>query len=373
MNTMPYDSRNASFERALYACHHISPHGQTTIGRHIAMRRRGAVLPILAVMLIVLFVCAALGVDIARMHLTRAELTTATDAACRAGTEALGRTQDPQAAITAAVVVAKQNEVAGIPLTLDPADVIVGRVTTNGAGEFVFDPNPPVGQFNAVRVTGDRSATSLDGPVGMLFGPLFGVTHFEPVLSAAANRLDRDICLVLDTSTSMGQNNRIQSLTKALDSFLNECEATITEERVSLVVYNSTATKLVPLTTDYNQIRTTFAAQTLQSSTAIGEGINAGLSSVLYDPLARPYANKSLLVMTDGNHNTGLDPVTAAQSCAANNIVVNTVTLEDGANQTLMQQTAETGNGIFLHAKDEKQLSKHFRTIARQIPVILVE
>ena len=341
--------------------------------QRVTTDRRGAVLPILAVMLIVLFVCAALGVDIARMHLTRAELTTATDAACRAGTEALGRTQDPQAAITAAVIVAKQNEVAGIPLTLNPADVIVGRVTANSSGEFVFEPNPPVGQLNAVRVTGDRSTTSLDGPVGMLFGPLFGVTHFEPVMSATANRLDRDICLVLDTSGSMAENNRIQSLTDALDSFLTECEATISEERVSLVVYNSTATRLVPLTTDYNQIRTTFAAQTVQDSTAIGEGINAGLSSVLYDPLARPFANKSLLVMTDGNHNTGLDPVTAAQSCAANNVVVYTVTLEAGANQTLMQQTADAGNGIFLHANGASQLSDHFRTIARQIPVILVE
>ena len=55
--------------------------------------RAGAALPLIAVTLIFLFVSAVIGVDIARMHVVRSELRTATDAAARAGVEAIGRTE----------------------------------------------------------------------------------------------------------------------------------------------------------------------------------------------------------------------------------------------------------------------------------------
>lgn len=336
-------------------------------------RRCGAVLPMLAVMLMILFVVAALSVDIARMHLTRAELRSATDAAARAATEALARTQDEQEAIDAALAIANQNVVAGVPLTLSLPNISVGQVTTDEAGQFVFSPTAPPDQLNAVRVIGDRSANSPDGAVGMLFAPLFGVVDFEPVQTATANRVDRDIALVLDISGSMADFNRFTELQSALDTFLNEMDATLAEERVSLIVYNSTATTLVPLTTNMDAIRVAFSNQSPNGNTAIGEGINRGLSSVLYDPNARPFANKSILVMTDGNHNTGISPVTAALSCEANNIVVNAVTFGPDADQALMQQTATTGSGMYLHADTGADLSSAFQQIARQIPVILVE
>ena len=55
--------------------------------------RAGAALPLIAVLLIFLFVSAVIGVDIARMHVVRSELRTATDAAARAAVEAIGRTE----------------------------------------------------------------------------------------------------------------------------------------------------------------------------------------------------------------------------------------------------------------------------------------
>ena len=66
-------------------------------------------LPMVAVVMIILIVGAVFSVDIAHMHMVRAELRTATDAAARAGAEAIARTQDPNAAIDAALNVAQQN------------------------------------------------------------------------------------------------------------------------------------------------------------------------------------------------------------------------------------------------------------------------
>ena len=75
--------------------------------------RHGAMLPMVGFVMIILFVACAFAVDIARMHLTRSELRTATDAAARAAVENVSRTNDLQQARDAAVAIAQQNMVAG--------------------------------------------------------------------------------------------------------------------------------------------------------------------------------------------------------------------------------------------------------------------
>ena len=74
--------------------------------------RRGAMVILVLVCLVIVFVGAAFAIDVAYMHSTRAELRTATDAASRAGAETLGRTQDMNAAIQAAIDTAARNTVA---------------------------------------------------------------------------------------------------------------------------------------------------------------------------------------------------------------------------------------------------------------------
>ena len=56
-------------------------------------------LVLLAAMLVMFFVAVAFSVDIAYMHLVRGELRAATDAATKAASEALSRTQDTNQAI----------------------------------------------------------------------------------------------------------------------------------------------------------------------------------------------------------------------------------------------------------------------------------
>ena len=55
--------------------------------------RKGAMLVLIAVVLVVFIVMTVFAVDVAFMHLVRTELRTSTDAAARAASEALIRTQ----------------------------------------------------------------------------------------------------------------------------------------------------------------------------------------------------------------------------------------------------------------------------------------
>lgn len=332
-------------------------------------QRTGAMLPMIAVCLVILFCSVVIGIDIARMHATRAELRTATDAAARAGAEALGRLQTKEAAVAAAIQLASLNEVAGRPLTLRADQIQVGRtvVTTGATNQFQADAMP----FNAVRIVGDRRATSADGSISLFFGGMFGVNEFQPVQSATACRLDRDISLVLDISGSMSTGGRMTGLKNAVRIFLDELAATPHTERVSLVVYSTAAQKPLSMTENLPLIRQTLQPYQPDGMTAIGLGLQMGLDSVRNDSLARPFAEKTVIVMTDGHHNTGISPLTVANTAGATTI--HTVTFGSGANQAMMQDLARRGSGIHLHANNNQQLAEAFRQIARQLSVMLVE
>ncbi len=345
----------------------LMPHSSPS--RRLTSLRRGAMLPLIAVCLVILFCSVVIGIDIARMHTTRSELRTATDAAARAGAEALGRLQSREAAISAAIQLASLNEVAGRPLTLTASQIQVGRTVITAGSTTEFQPD--VQPFNAVRVVGERTANSSDGSIGLFFGGMFGVNQFQPIQAATACRLDRDISLVLDISGSMATGGRMTGLKNAVDIFLNELVATPHIERVSLVVYSTSAQRPLALTENLNQIHTTLAPIQANGMTAIGLGLQAGLDSIRNDPLARPFAEKTVIVMTDGHHNTGISPLTVVNSAGAT--TVHTVTFGSGANQAMMQDLARRGNGIHLHANSNQQLAEAFRDIARQLSVMLVE
>ena len=328
-------------------------------------------LVMIVVTLVIMFVAAAFAIDIAFMHATRAELRTATDAAARAGSEALGRLQDNEAAIQAAIAIAAQNEVAGQPLLLDRNDIQIGshQKLANGKFEFVEGGFP----VNTIRVVGKRTQGSPSGPVPLFFGPLLGVTEFEPVQQATASRLDRDIALVLDVSGSMRNFGRFEALSNALTVFLSELDGLPQDEFVSLSVYNQSARNLVEMTDDLQSIQEAFDDQTPGGFTAIGRGLNVGLDSIESDPNSRPFAFKELILMTDGNHNTGINPIDVVPRAVSMGVIVHTITFSRGANQQLMRDVAAAAQGTHLHAETDQQLIEAFREIALQLPVILID
>ncbi|MGI9428762.1 MAG: pilus assembly protein TadG-related protein, partial [Bythopirellula sp.] len=166
--------------------------------------RRGAILPLVAVVMPVLLILLGFSVDLAYMQNARMELRAATDAAARAAATKLSQTDDVVQARAQAKLVASSNRVAGTNLRLSDSDILIGRSEPNNNGRWVFNAggSPP----NSVRVLGNRTAGSLDGPVSLFFGGIVGQPEFEPAQTATASFLNVDICLVLDRSSSMKLN-----------------------------------------------------------------------------------------------------------------------------------------------------------------------
>ena len=84
---------------------------------------------------------------------------------------------------------------------LDDSDIVFGKSTQQQSGAWAFTPNAQ--PINAVRVNGRRTRSAPSGSVPLFFGKVFNVFDFQPVQQATVVRLDRDICLVLDRSSSM--------------------------------------------------------------------------------------------------------------------------------------------------------------------------
>jgi Mg-chelatase subunit ChlD len=361
-------------------------------------------LVLIAVCLPLCIIMAAFAVDVAWMQLVRTELRTATDSAARAGAKELSLSQDTTAARDRAKQAARRNLVASAPLELANRDIHIGASTqTNSTSRFTFSNG--AARPNAVRVTGRRTSGSIGGPVELLFAGVLGVREFEPQHVATSTQLDRDICLVVDRSGSMmwtlfnsnlpaGAANcgpphpslsRFGALKVAVDAFLSELDKTKQKETVGLVSYSSNTTECnntyristidSDLVNDYAPIRnimTSMSSRPVKGSTAISAGIDDGIR-VLTGSRVRPFALRTMVLMTDGIHNTGPEPVLSAQVAAQNDIVIHTVTFSADADIARMQAVAAATGGLHFHADDRAELISVFKEIAATLPVMLTE
>ncbi len=391
--------------------------------------RSGAAHILIAIMLLASVVTAAIKIDSSYTPPVRTELRTATDAAAKAGAEALVRTQSRDQAVAAAVAYANRNMVAGRPYKIRTTDVHVGRVTQSGSGPFVFTDNQT--PYNAVRVESRLDANSLHGPVQTFFGPAFGHTQFVTSSDATAAQQEVEVVLCLDRSGSMlfdmsgteysypsgnpllssftawgttwryhlspphPTNSRWAKLSGAIDVFLAEVDLMTYKPRTALVTWGSDYTMPISPSTffpktqiDYNlpssasfnwstnrsQIESKIDARTIKPMMG-GTNLAAGLDqaiTVLQGANARPLSNKVIILLTDGQWNDGRDPQLSANDARNAGITVHTVSMLTGS-QDILQDIADTTGGHYYVTNNDAQLRAAFQELARSLPVVLTE
>lgn len=377
-----------------------------TLNRSVTNRRRnhrrGTVMFIALIMIVVSLAAAAFCIDVAYMQLVQTQLRTATDAATRAG--ALGLAQGSvDDARQRAKDIALLNNVAGAPLVLDDSDIVFGTATQppgDPAPPYTFTPSSSA--INAVQVAGRKTTGSPSGDVTLFLGPkLWGSGPFQPTKGAAASIADRDIVLVLDRSGSMdtedsgvlpgslaglysgevfdhdgdGRLKRIEALKVAVGEFLGVLNELPSAEQVGMVSYATNSTPESDLDTSYSSFESSVHDLEASGWTNIGEGIDDAVEMLQNTSLARPTADPVIIVMTDGIHNQTRDPEDAARDAMAalSGLTIHTVTFSDGAEQWRMQSVANIGNGIHIHAQDVSQLVDTFEEMARTAGVILIQ
>jgi len=333
--------------------------------------RRGAMLVAVAVMLVILLIMVTFSVEIARMQLARTQLRTAADAAAQTAAETLARTESVDQARAAGKAIALENAVFGDGLQLADSDIVFGHAEALAGGSFTFEAG--VAPFNSARVTGRRTVDSPGGPLPLFFGRILGTSTFEPVVECTASTTTRDIALVLDRSGSMGSENKIEDLKTAVDVFLDVLESTTADERVSLSSYSTTGTKDIDMTSNLQSIRDEVNSYEADGYTAIGQGLQHGTDSLEFDANSRIYADKVIILMTDGIQNRTPDAETIVPTILNREQTCFTISFGSGANQSLMVYIANETGGTHYHAPDGAALQNVFEEIARTIAVVLID
>ncbi|RLS56324.1 MAG: VWA domain-containing protein [Planctomycetota bacterium] len=381
----------------------------------ISPHRKGVILVLASVAFFVLIVTTALSIDTAYVHLTRTELRVATDAAAKAGAEALLRTQTESLAVTAAQQAALSNTVSGRPLQLTSADVLFGNTALSGEGQWAFQQG--VRPYNSVKINSAMSASNANGAVPLFFAGVVGQSSFEPSENSIATVFEQDVLLCIDRSHSMcfdlsgtdwiypsglpwyeaitrpphSSRSRWASLNRAVSDYLSIANGVSPHPRISLVTW---ASKIGTDTTEYKLTGKTSPATTVdtlllsdytnitksiskRSTTVMLGGTNmaAGLDLAVtqMQNSDRPLARKVIVLMTDGQWNQGRSPLLSAEEARAQNIVIHTVSFLPGAQQNDLESIAEITGGRYYHADSEAELREAFRELATSLPVVLTE
>jgi Flp pilus assembly protein TadG len=390
--------------------------------------RKGAILVLSAVGMIILLLAAAFSVDIAYMQLTREELHIATDAAAKAAVSKLSLGGTQSQAKQAAIDCAAANTVAGRPLTIDASSVTLGKVAYAQSGHWDFTANGTPNTAAKVDVT--MSSATVSGPVSLYFGRMLGTSQFNPRSSSTAAFVRNKVCLTLDRSHSMCfdlsgvewrypsgiparpeaykyppqvPDSRWSKLSTAIDIFLTVVAAVPVETRVGLVTWASNvdtgdywsayttyvngkkvtkpASPASPatcidqtFTTDFSLIRAPIAARganVVLGGTNMSAGMTTAINLFASTDDGLPW-NKVMILFSDGQWNEGANPITTAATAKANNIVIHTVGLLNNGDSTLQTIAANTG-GRYFYAPNETALNAAFQEIARMLPVILTK
>ncbi len=357
--------------------------------------RQGSVLLLLTLILPVVLAVSAYCINVAYMELARTELQATVDLATRAAGRTLAVSGDRAQAVLAANRLMQANPFANTQLTLTEADLVFGASTRNSETErYTFAENA---QANAVEI---RVNSKIRVP--MLFPTLGVPVDFRPSKTAISTQTELDLVLVLDRSGSMafGSNelsgnflpiaappgwqfgypvpplSRWLDAVASVDSFLSYLQTTSQIERVGLVSYSDTASIDSKLQPTYDTVKQEIFKVTSAfngGSTNIGDGIAFGAQVLSDKSVARPWASRVMIVLTDGIWTSGGDPMIAAQAAVNQQIVIYTVTFSAEADQARMQQIAALGKGEHYHASNGAELTQAFQAIARRLPTLLTD
>jgi Mg-chelatase subunit ChlD len=312
----------------------------------------------------------AISIEIAHIQLARTELRTATDAASKAAALELAQTQDINLAITRGMEIAAQNEVIGDPLLLSPSDFQFGSsLENNSTGRFDFSQSAT--PINGVRVTGSRTSGSRSGPIALFLGNVLGTAIFEPQAVATATFINRDVVLVVDRSGSMA-GSLLQELRAALFLFTQTLAATPVDEHVGMASYEETATIDALLSPNLAEIDGATSRLRAAGLTSISRGMQAG-QQVFQSGRSARFVERTMIVMTDGQHNRGPEPRTVATSLASQNVMIHTITFGPSADIRRMREVAAIGRGRHFHAASGPQLAEIYREIALSLGTLLTE
>lgn len=352
-----------------------------------ASHRRGAIILLFAVMLVLVLALVALSVDLGYVCSVKGDLQTAVDAGALAGSGVL-LDGDSKAVETAERFARMNLNNQGVRnYGNQKITVELGRWNSSSR-KFSSGKKP----FDAVKVTGRAEDASL------FFGRAFGANRFASQASAVATYQPRDIMLVLDVSGSMNESrlgirkmDELRSAAKQFFSYLREARA---RDRVGFSYYSTKAGMGANLSFDLDSVENAMMAKLRPGGwTNIYDGMRLAREEINQN--ARSNAATLMVVLTDGAANMNqpgdwYDPgeakrrvIQEAEAAQQQKIPVFTMALDSLTTEVdvaLMARVAEITSSESYHViagepdtNGNTQLREAFRRVAIYRPLRIVE
>jgi uncharacterized protein YegL len=177
----------------------------------------------------------------------------------------------------------------------------------------------------------------------------------------------QEVIFCVDTSGSMSLE-AIDLIKIGLIGYVDKMQK---PDKGAVVVFNSGAWIMNPLTDNYTQLRDDIQnIPAPAGSTSMGEALEVAINEFMFN------GNSSFLqviiLLTDGVWNGLIDPLDMAQLAASKNINIFTIGLEPAPGQppldeVLLQQIADITGGMYFYAADASQIPEIYMIIAAYI------
>ena len=206
----------------------------------------------------------------------------------------------------------------------------------------------------------------------------------RPQLTIRTPKDQTTVVLAVDVSGSMAatdvQPTRMQAAIQAGRTLIDKLPG---NAQVGLVIFNSRAQVVSPLTQDHGSIKDALGTLAPGGGTAIGDAIQvavAQLASITDPTKSVKHPPVMVVLLTDGTSNTGLQPLDAATQAKQAGIPVETVgigqrnqttilggRIVDGVDESTLQGIASATGGRYFFAADESQLNKIYSDLGSRI------
>ena len=211
--------------------------------------RRGVIMVLTAVLLVVMLGFVAFTVDIGLIQLTKTQLQAAADAGALAGAMELSGTLDAATVRTnaraAAVSVAQLYRNGDrTSVSLDPInDITFGKISWNSTTQaYQYTWGDTATPYNVIKVSARRNTSGGDNRLPLSFAPVLGTQKASISAEAVATFQPRDIMIVLDYSASMNDDSCLGAISKLGQTYIESNLQTMWNELGSPVYGNLTFT-----------------------------------------------------------------------------------------------------------------------------------
>jgi Mg-chelatase subunit ChlD len=181
--------------------------------------------------------------------------------------------------------------------------------------------------------------------------------------------------LLIDVSASMEEGDypptRLGAAIEASNALLDVKASTYPEDRVGIVTFSDVITIVHPLVrvaSDAPSLRTAIGQIRAGGNTAMTDGLTMSVG-LLSGGRGSQTCLQQIILLTDGEHNTGPDPVTYAQDAKITGFTIDVIGIgtPSGLDHTCLRSIASVqpdGSPSYCFIGDSEHLSKKLRELA---------